>query len=65
MNMKKYIKPAVTETIVELMPLMNNSVTSVTGDANDINTSEDEFTGGSADGRRHTVWDDMDEEEDY
>ena len=63
--MKSYIKPIVTETKVELMPLMANSVRHVAGDIDDINITDEEFAGGTADVRRHNVWDDMEEEEEY
>jgi hypothetical protein len=61
--MKSYIKPIVTETKVDLMPLMANSVRHVAGDIDDINITDEEFAGGTADVRRHNVWDDMEEEE--
>ena len=60
--MKAYIKPTITETLVELQPLMDgNSVTKVTG-LDGVGKGNGDFTGGAADTRRGSVW--GDEEED-
>ena len=55
--MKKYIKPAVEITNVELQLLSSNSITSVSG-ADGLGSGEGEFAGGNGDSRYYDEWDD-------
>lgn len=49
--MKKiYMKPGVEVMHIDMLPLMNNSVTTITG-LEDVSTSSSEFTGGTTDSR--------------
>ena len=64
--MKAYIKPNTEMTLVEVQSLMQNSITTVTvegGDGPEMGGGE--FQGGVVDSRRHNVWDDEEEEEEY
>ena len=55
--MKKYIKPEIEVTIIELQLLDSNSITSVSG-ADGLGTGEGEFAGGAGDSRYYDDWDD-------
>lgn len=57
--MKKYIKPSIEETVIELTPLMDNSVTNITG-LDGVTTSNEEYdpSNGGVDSRRHSFWGD-------
>lgn len=61
---KKYIQPAIMVTKLNMRPLMQrNSLTSVTG-LDDVEISQGEFGGGTADSRRRrSVWGDEEEDE--
>ena len=62
-TMKKYIKPEVNIVAVKFQPLLGNSVTTVTGDASDIDIANEDFGGGAADSRRrNSQWDDEEDE---
>ena len=54
--MKKYIKPEIEVTNIELQLLDSNSITSVSG-ADGVGTSTDVFNG-DADSRYYDDWDD-------
>ena len=47
---KTYMKPGVEVMHIEMLPLMNNSVTSLSG-LDGVSTSSEEFTGGTSDSR--------------
>ena len=47
---KTYMKPGVEVMHIDMLPLMNNSVTTITG-LEDVSTSSSEFPGGSTDSR--------------
>lgn len=55
--MKKYIKPSVEVTDIELQLLDSNSITSVSG-ADGLGTGDGEFVGGDGDSRSYDAWDD-------
>lgn len=57
--MKAYIKPSIEVTVVEMQPLMDNSITSTAG-LNGVTMGEGDFSGGAADSRRGGIWDDED-----
>lgn len=64
--MKAYIKPNTEMTLVEVQSLMQNSITTVTVEGGDgPEMGEGDFQGGVVDSRRHNVWDDEEEEEEY
>lgn len=57
--MKKYIKPSIQTIRVNFLPLMagSNTVSKVTG-LDGVDTSNDEFSGGTSDSRRNGFWED-------
>lgn len=56
--MKTYIKPNIEVTMVEVQPLMQNSVKSTS--LNGVTVSDTDFGGGSADSRGGSIWSDED-----
>ena len=62
MNMKKYIKPTVEETLIQALPLLNSNSVKTVEALSDVTVSEEEFQGGTVDSRRRTVWDDEEQE---
>lgn len=56
--MKAYIKPNIEITSVDLQPLLDNSITSVTG-LDGVEKGEGDFGGGPVDSRgSRSIWDD-------
>ena len=65
MKKKTYIVPAIQVQRIMIQQMICGSLTGVSGDTGvDKGEGDPEPTGG-ADTRRHNVWDDMDEEEEY
>ncbi|MCR5817567.1 MAG: hypothetical protein K6F89_00505 [Prevotella sp.] len=60
--MKTYIKPNTKITLINIQPLLGNSVASVSG-LDGVTKSSGDFAGGAADSRGYSDWDD--DEDDF